>query len=88
MNISLAPEPTVDFVNVKEEDLAQMVGDITTALKSLMVSKKDKSKLEEAIEHMEKIQRRTVVTVGHIRRNIDDTMEALDSLLSITSIDS
>jgi len=65
-----------------------MENDIVRPLKSLIVSKKDKSKLEEAIEHMEKIQRRTVVTVGHIRRNIDDTMEALDSLLSITSIDS
>ena len=52
-----------------------------------MVSKKDKSELEDAIEHMERVQRGTVVTVRDIQRNIDDIIEALDSLLSITSID-
>ena len=87
MNISLAPEPTVDFVNVKEEDSAQMVSDVIRALKSLMVSKKDKWELEDAIQHMESVQRGMVVTVRDIQRNIDDIMEALDSLLSITSTD-
>jgi hypothetical protein len=70
-----------------EEDSAQMVSDIIRVLKSLMVSKKDKSELEDAIEHMEKIQRGTVLSVRDIQRNIDDIMEALDSLLSITSAD-
>jgi hypothetical protein len=36
---------------------------------------------------MESVQRRTVVTGRDIQRNIDDTMEAIDSLLSITSAD-
>jgi hypothetical protein len=64
-----------------------MVRDIIRALKSLMVSKKDKSELEDAIEHMEKIQRRAVMTVRDIQENIDDIMETIDSLLSIMSAD-
>ncbi len=52
-----------------------------------MVSKKDKSELEDTVEHIEKIQRRAVVAAKDIQRNIDDIMEALDSLLSITSTD-
>jgi Mg2+ and Co2+ transporter CorA len=72
---------------VVEEDSAQMVSDIVRVLKSLTVSKKDKSELEDAIEHMKKIQRGTAMTARDIQRNIDDIMEALDSLLSITSTD-
>jgi light-regulated signal transduction histidine kinase (bacteriophytochrome) len=64
-----------------------MVSDISRVLTSLMVSKKDKSELEDAIEHMEKIQRRTAMTARDAQRNIDDIMEAVDSLLSITSAD-
>jgi hypothetical protein len=36
---------------------------------------------------MERVQRRTIVTARDIQRNIDGTMEAVDSLLSITSAD-
>jgi Mg2+ and Co2+ transporter CorA len=43
--------------------------------------------LEDAIEHMEKIQRETAMTARDIQGNIDDNMETLDSLLSITSAD-
>jgi hypothetical protein len=43
--------------------------------------------VKDAIEHMERVQRRTLVTAKDIQRNIDDTMEAIDSLLSITSAD-
>ena len=70
-----------------KKDSAQMVSDVIRALKSLMVSKKDKWELEDAIQHMESVQRGMVVTVRDIQRNIDDIMEALDSLLSITSTD-
>jgi hypothetical protein len=72
---------------VVEEDSAQMVSDVIRALKSLTVLKKDKSELEDAIEHMERVQRQTVVTRRDIQRNVDDTTEALDFLLSITSAD-
>jgi hypothetical protein len=53
----------------------------------MMVSKKDKWELEDAIEHMERVQRRAGETGRDIQRNIDDIMEALDSLLSISSTD-
>jgi len=43
--------------------------------------------MKDAIEHMERVQRRTVVTGRDIQRNIDDTKEAIDSLLSIMSAD-
>jgi len=43
--------------------------------------------VKDAIEHMERVQRRTVVTGRDIQRNIDDTKEAIDSLLSIMSAD-
>jgi hypothetical protein len=64
-----------------------MVDDIIGSLKSLPVSKKDKWKVKDAIESMERVQRRTLTTAKDIQRNIDDTMEAIDSLLSITSAD-
>jgi hypothetical protein len=41
-----------------QQDSSQMVTDISRALKSLKVSKKDKSKLEDTVEHMERVQRR------------------------------
>ena len=62
-----------------EKDSAAMVDDIITGLKSLSVSKTDKWKVKGAIEHMERVQRRTVVTGRDIQRNIEDTMEAIDS---------
>ena len=64
-----------------------MVDDIIGGLKSLSVSKKEKWTVKDAIEHMERVQRRTVVTGRDIQRNIDDTMEAIDSPLSIMSAD-
>ena len=70
---------------VVEKDSAAMADDIIGGLNSLLVSKKDKWRVQEAIERMERVQRRTVVTGRDIQRNIDDTMEAIDSLLSITS---
>jgi subtilase family serine protease/prenyltransferase beta subunit len=72
---------------VLQKDSAQMVSDIIEALKSLTVSKKDKEEREEAIENMEKVQRRDAVTAKDVERNIDDTLEAIESLLSITSAD-
>jgi len=70
-----------------EKDSAAIVDDIIGSLKSLPVSKKDKWKAKDAIEHMERVERRTVDTAKGIQWNIDDTMEAIDSLLSITSAD-
>ena len=77
----------LDIEMVVEKDSAAMVDDIITGVKSLSVSKKDRSELKDAIEHMERVQRRTVVTGRDIQRNVDDTMEAIDSLLSIKSAD-
>jgi hypothetical protein len=77
----------LDMEMVVGKDSAAMVGDIIGALESLSVSKKDKWKVKDAIEHMERVQRRTLTTAKDIQRNIDDTMEAIDSLLSITSAD-
>ncbi len=70
-----------------EKDSAAMVDDIIGGLKSLSVSKTDKWKVKDALEHMERVEQRTVVTVRDIQRNIDDTKEATDSLLSITGAD-
>jgi hypothetical protein len=72
---------------VVEKDSAAMVDDIIGGLKSLSVSKKEKWTVKDAIERMENVQKRKVVTGKDIQRNIDDTMETIDSLLSITSAD-
>jgi hypothetical protein len=77
----------LDMEMVVGKDSTAMVDDIIGSLKSLPVSKKDKWKVKDAIESMERVQRRILVTVKDIHRNIDDTMEAIDSLLSITSAD-
>ena len=53
------------------------VNEIIGSLKSLSVSKKDQWKVKDAIDHMESVQRRTVVTAKDIQGNIDDTMEAM-----------
>jgi hypothetical protein len=70
-----------------EKDSAAMVDEIIGSLKSLSVSKKDKWRVKDAIESMESIQRRMAVTGWVVQRNINDTMEAIDSLLSITNAD-
>jgi hypothetical protein len=72
---------------VVDRDSLMMVGDIIRALDSLSVSKKDRSELKDAIEHMEKIHRRGKVTEKDVEKNIDDLLEAIESLLSITSTD-
>jgi hypothetical protein len=77
----------LDMEMVVEKDSPAMVGDIIEALESISVSRKDKSELKDAIEHMEKVQRRTPVTAKDIHRNINDTKEAIESLLSIKSAD-
>jgi hypothetical protein len=77
----------LDVEMVVEKDSAAMVDDIIKGLRSLSVSKKDKWKVKDAIENMESIQRRRAVTARDIQRNIDDTMEAFDSLISIMSVD-
>jgi len=77
----------LDMEMVVEKDSAAMVDDIIGGLESLSVSKKDQWKVKDAIDNMERVQRRTVGTGRDIQRNIDDTMEAIDSLLSITSAD-
>jgi hypothetical protein len=70
-----------------EKDSAAMVDSIIVGLKSLSVSKKDKWRVKNAIKSMESIQRRRAVTMRAVQRNIDDTMEAIDSVLSIKSAD-
>jgi type 1 glutamine amidotransferase len=72
---------------VVEKDSAKMVDDIIEALKSLAVSKKDRSRLNDAIEHMERVQKRVVVTAKDVKKNIHDILQSIDSLLSITSTD-
>ena len=72
---------------IVEKDSSTMVSDIISELKSLKVSKKDKSKLNDAIEHMERVKKRVALTVKDIKKNIDNMLKAIDSLLSITSTD-
>jgi len=55
---------------VVEKDSAAIADDIIGGLNSLLVSKKDKWRVQEAIERMERVQRRTVVTGGGISRGI------------------
>jgi hypothetical protein len=70
-----------------EKDSATMVDEIIENLRSLSVSKTDKWKVKDAVEHMERVQRRRAVTGRDAQRNTDDTMEAIDSLLKIKSAD-
>jgi hypothetical protein len=64
-----------------------MVSDVIRALKSLTVSKKDKSELEDAIEHIERVQRRGKATEKDVQKNIDDLLKAIESLVSIIRTD-
>ena len=73
---------------VVDQDTQTMAGDIVAALKALSVTaKKDKESLKLAIRQMQDVQRREVVRKKDIEKNIDDTLHAIDSLLSITNND-
>ena len=63
-----------------------MAGDIMPALKSLSVTgKKEKKNLKTAILRMQEVQRREIARKKDIEENIDDILQAIGSLLSITS---
>ena len=71
-----------------DKDTRTVAGDIMAALKALSVTgKKDKESLKMAIRQMEDVQRREVVRKRDIEKNVDDILEGINSLLSITSND-
>jgi hypothetical protein len=73
---------------VVDKDTQTMAGDIMAALKALSVTgKKDKENLKTAIRQMEDVQRREIVKKKDVEKNIDDILQAINSLLSISSND-
>lgn len=73
---------------VVDKDTQTVAGDIMAALKALSVTrKKDKEYLKTAIRQMEDVQRREIVKKKDVEKNIDDILQAINSLLSITSND-
>ena len=63
-----------------------MTGDIITALKSLSVSGQDKAKVNNAIRYIENMQNRVISKEEDIEKNIHDILKAIDSILSVTSV--
>ena len=77
---------TMDIV--VDKDTKTVAGDIMAALKAFSVTgKKDKEYLKTAIRQMEDVQRREVVKKRDLEKNIDDILQAINSLLSITRND-
>jgi Tol biopolymer transport system component len=86
-NGNTSPHETLSTEIVLQKDSAAMLEDILKTLKSLSVREKDRSELRDAIEHMEKVQKRVVKKTSDIKKNIDDLLEAIDALLDIRSAD-
>ena len=73
---------------VVDTDTQTMAGDIMAALRALSVTgKEDKDNLKEAIEQMQDLQKREIDKEKDFEKNIDDILQAIDSLLSISSAD-
>jgi hypothetical protein len=81
------PQQALTTEVIVQKDSATMLDDILNALRSLSVSKQDRSELNDAIKHMENIENRVVKKPGDIKKNIDDILKAVDSLLGISSTD-
>jgi hypothetical protein len=77
---------TMDIV--VDKDTQTVAGDIMAALKALSVTgKKDKEYLKVTILQMQDVQRREIIRKRDVEKNIDDILEGINSLLSITSND-
>ncbi len=72
---------------VIDKDSISMTNEIIKELQALSVSKQDKSKLNNAIKYMVNIQKRVIVNDEGIKKNIHDIVRAINSLLSLSSID-
>ena len=73
---------------VVDQDTRTMAGDILAALKALSVTgKEDKESLKLAVRQVENLQSREIVRKKDIEKNIDDILQAINSLLAISSKD-
>jgi hypothetical protein len=82
-----SPHEPLTTVILVERDSVAMLDDILDALRTLPVSKQDQSELNDAIRHMENIETRVVNKPGDVKKNIDDLLQGIDSLLDIGSAD-
>lgn len=69
------------------KDTSTMTNDIITALYSLSVSGQESSKVNNAIVYIHNVQSRVITSEMDIERNIDDILKAINSLLTVTSVD-
>jgi len=63
------------------------LSDILAALSALPVSGQERSKVDNAIGYMNNVQNRAIVVRGDLEKNIDDILQAIDSLLVVASVD-
>lgn len=72
---------------VINQDTATIESDILTALNALSVSGQDRAKVNNAIRYIQNVKNRVILTDADIEQNISDLLKAIDSLLSVTSVD-
>ena len=72
---------------VVEKDTTAIGNDIISALGGLPVSGQEKSKIHNAVGYIHNVQNRVINSEMDIERNIDDLLKAIDSILTVTSVD-
>jgi len=74
-----------DFVI--DRDAAAIIRDILASLKGLQAEGRQRAKINDAIRHVEYIQKRILTSSRDIGKNIADTLKAADALISLKGID-
>jgi hypothetical protein len=72
---------------VVEKDTTAIGNDIISALGGLPVLGQEKSKIDNAVGYIHNVQNRVINSEMDIERNIDDLLKAIDSILTVTSVD-
>lgn len=72
---------------VIEKETVTISGDIINALNALSVSGQEKAKVNNAVAYIQNVMNRSITSDTDVEQNIHDILKAVDSLLSVTSVD-
>jgi hypothetical protein len=86
-NGSYIPFQHLQAVFVIVHDAVAITGNVMASLNGLQTEGRQRAKINDAIRHVEYIQKRTVTCVRDMEKNIDDILKAIDALISLNNID-
>jgi len=74
-----------DFI--VDKNTVTITGDIIAALNELQAEGRQKARINDAIRHVDYVQKRKVIGGHDIEKNISDILKAIDALISLNGID-